>query len=149
MRIGNYPLLWEVLEHVIRYPELYNQGHWRELGQCGTIRCIAGWAAYLGGYSDVTCNLPDISHREPLVLSPEQVVMEVEDAALTALDVDDSNGMRAIVAESLFSGYLTFDDVLGAVRDFARADGVVPSRKVAGEMHDRGVISDEEYAAWI
>jgi hypothetical protein len=144
--------MWEVLEQVIAHPELHDQKTWRDKTKCGTVRCIAGWAAFLGGFQDVWSNIGGID-RETLVLSPEGEILYVEDAALRALDVargylDRNVSTRMAFASAMFSGNLDFDDVLGAVRDYARADGVIPTPTVSAEMHERGVISDEEYAAW-
>ena len=145
MRIGNWALLWEVLEQVIDHPELHDQTNWRSRTKCGTVRCIAGWSAFLGGFRDAWSHIEDID-RETLVLSPEGEILYVENAALRALDV--AMPTQPEFAAAMFSGNLTFDDVLGVARDYARADGVVPTPKVSAEMHERGVISDEEYAAW-
>lgn len=139
MRIGNWPLLLLVIEHVIRHPEEYDQSTWRGRGTCGTTRCIAGWIAFWGGWADVECasGVAAVSHLTHGITSTEQ-------AALAALELDPDLDPED-VASRLFNGDRTFEDVLAAVWDFARADGVTPTPLIMAELTRQGII-DMEYS---
>lgn len=50
----NVPLLRKILEHITAHPEEWHQEWWAiktSESSCGTACCVAGWAAFLGGYS--------------------------------------------------------------------------------------------------
>jgi hypothetical protein len=49
----NRKMFAEIHELISAFPELHNQHYWEEddaeaTGSCGTTRCIAGWATWLG-----------------------------------------------------------------------------------------------------
>lgn len=136
MRIGNWPLLLLALEHVIRHPEEYDQSTWRGQGSCGTTRCIAGWVAFWSGWADVQCT------ASTAVEHPRHGMMTTEAAALNALELDPDLDPED-VASALFNGDRTFEDVLQAVWDFARADGVTPTPLIMAELVRHGIIEKE------
>jgi hypothetical protein len=139
MRIGNWPLFLLVLEYVIKHPDEYDQTQWRTDGtRCGTVRCIAGWAAYFAGYQEV-----HDGDRNDMVVDRLHNLMSTESAAVEALDFAEAYVSE--MADHLFEGNLTFDDVLGYVRDLARTDGVTPTPLVVAEMRTRGVITEKEW----
>lgn len=39
-----------VLDVITRNPDCHDQGSWQNEGECGTTRCVAGWAAHAHGY---------------------------------------------------------------------------------------------------
>lgn len=46
----NKELFYKIAEVVEHSPQLYNQHSWGKITSCGTVHCIAGWAAALSGY---------------------------------------------------------------------------------------------------
>lgn len=46
----NVPLLAKVLDHVTGHPGEWNQTMWAVENSCGTLCCVAGWAAIMAGY---------------------------------------------------------------------------------------------------
>lgn len=53
----NIDLAQRVLDHVERFPEQHNQKvvygpYWSDEKTCGTVGCLAGWAAQLSGQFD-------------------------------------------------------------------------------------------------
>ena len=141
MRIGNWPLLLLILEYVIKHPDEYDQKQWRstDLPRCGTVRCIAGWAAFFSGYEEVVG-----LGRSDLVRNPRNgELMSTEDAAVAVLDFAEA--YVTDMSDGLFEGSLTFDDVLGYVRDLAKTDGVTPTPIVVAEMRTRGIITEKEW----
>jgi hypothetical protein len=131
--IGNYPLLWQTLHQAHTVPERYDQGWWWHLEDCGTTRCIAGWAAHFGGFHE-----PDMSNAadahlitehlggaprsvgeyDHLVISPTAVVISAERAALLALDAAHDDAVR-----DMFASYVSFGFILRRARNLAERDG--------------------------
>lgn len=138
MRLGNWPLLLLVLEYVIKHPEEYDQKQWRDHSSCGTVRCIAGWAAFFAGYEEAQG-----LGRSDTVRDRTGALLTTEEAAVAALDFAEAYVTE--MADGLFEGNLTFDDVLGYVRDLAHTDGVTPTPLVVAEMRTRGVITEKEW----
>lgn len=53
----NTELLAKVRDHILEEPRRYDQGTWgkqSEEAPCGTVACLAGWTAYLGGLMTLT-----------------------------------------------------------------------------------------------
>lgn len=158
MRIGNWPLLMLAVEHIIKHPDLHDQTKWTST--CGTYRCLAGWIAAFGGYRDVwyrndpTTGAPRGVRLEGLTSFHD--ILDHETAALEALELDpgiygepnieDRTDEAESLATSLFEGNLQLPDILEAVRDLARADGVTPTPLIVEKMQEHGVISTWEVA---
>lgn len=45
----NVDLMLAVREQITSHPETHDQRDWARRGECGTVCCIAGWAAVLAG----------------------------------------------------------------------------------------------------
>ncbi len=152
MRIGNWPLLLLALEHAIKHKDMYDQLKWVQ--DCGAVRCLAGWIAFFGGWQDD----PILEGRvnAPAFL-PEQN-LHIEDAALLSLELDPEyygtevrddyegtgNGRKAEMqqlANDLFGGGNSFQEILEVVADLARIDGVTPTPLVIEEMLTAGIVS--------
>lgn len=152
MRIGNWPLLLLALEHAIRHKAMYNQLSWSN--ECGSVRCLAGWIAFFAGWRSI----PD-AHQKDWVESPsymDERQCHMEDAALLSLDLDpeyygtevredyEGGGRSAemqMLANDLFGGGLSFEEILETVRDLARIDGVTPTPLIVEEMLTAGIVS--------
>lgn len=151
MRIGNWPLILMALEHIIKHPDLHRQCHWRS--DCGTYRCLAGWIALFAGYQDVPGTVDDSVVRLAGLTSNADII-GVEDAALTALELDHDiygqvctrTAMMDDFAQSLFNGDLDIVDILTVVRDLARADGVTPTPIIVEKMLSTGIVSKWDVA---
>lgn len=156
MRIGNWPLLMLALEHIIKHAEQYRQVKWRS--DCGAFRCLAGWIAFFGGWRDVTADNQADGHFYGVNRTGRHSdgdIIEIEDAALTALELDPeyygtdipeqvrSTEMERL-ANLLFAGHREFPDILGVVKDLMKADGVTPTPLIEMEMKSAGVLSDWE-----
>lgn len=155
MRIGNWPLLLLALEHAIKHKAMYDQLKWSR--ECGAVRCLAGWIAFFAGWRD----LPEDSNKD-WVESPgymDERFCHIEDAALLSLeldpeyygtevreDYDEGNGGRSPemqqLANDLFGGGLSFEEILETVRDLAKADGVTPTPLIVEEMLAAGIVSE-------
>lgn len=48
----NLDLLVQVRDTIAANPDLHNQNYYAARGECGTTRCVAGWATYLSGTYD-------------------------------------------------------------------------------------------------
>ena len=149
MRIGNWPLLLLAIEHAIKHKENYDQLKW--VRDCGAVRCLAGWIAYFAGWRG-----EGGKEDESWVISPSwmggSVSVHIEDAALISLELDEETYGTEIgeddrstemneLAASLFNGGLSFELVLEAVRDLAKADGVTPTPLIVEEMLTAGILS--------
>lgn len=48
----NRPMFAEIHKMIVQFPELHEQSSWEtdpeDTGKCGTTRCVAGWATWLG-----------------------------------------------------------------------------------------------------
>ena len=170
MRIGNWPLVMMAVEWIIRNPNLYDQSIYRtrfeSTGGCGnsecclprgsyTARCVAGWIAFFARYRDIP--------RTDYVLMPDsddQVLIET--AALMAMDLDPEiygrggelveglyNQTTKDLTIHLFDWAMSWDDILGTLRDLMKADGVVPTPVILEEMLTKGVVTDEDVPSWI
>ena len=145
MKIGNWPLMLLALEHIIKHPEQHDQTSW--YGACGSLRCVAGWIAFFAGYRDVKQGparfVGVLRDSDP----PGDYPLDVELAALTALELDPElypAGSREedALSNSLFHGALSLTDILETVRDLAKADGVTPTPLIIEEMTRYGIISE-------
>lgn len=148
MRIGNWPLLMLAIEHAIKHKDNYDQLKWTQ--DCGCVRCLAGWIAFFAGWQSVSDDDPNVV-TSPLWMGGS-VTVHIEDAALTALELDpefygteireeDRSPEMTALAADLFGGYLTFELILETVRDLAKADGVTPTPLIVEEMLRAGILS--------
>jgi len=157
MRIGNWHVLIAAVEMAIREPKLYRQGVWARVTPCGTVRCIAGWIAYFGGWLDDK----EISPMRDIysVSNGVHQGVAIEHAALISLNLDPEfygevapidyfewvdmesplSDKASRLAHNLFSGQADFEDILANVRDLARADGVELPELILEEMSRLGV----------
>lgn len=156
--IGNWPLLEKAIEHIIDDPSHYWQGQWRytlpespkgftrsmefdmaDAGKCGTTRCVAGWVAYLAGYTD--CADPsDRVYVMPPGSTPADDGVPIVRAALTALGVDaDSDVAARNLRHRLFAGRLPWGEILDNLLYMADHDGYELSDKIRREMEVQGV----------
>jgi hypothetical protein len=156
MKIQNWPLLLLAIEHIIRHADQYDQGSWRS--DCGTYRCLAGWVAFFAGWRDVTSsNVPNgyFLGLNRTGRDDDSLLVQVEDAALMALELDtDIFGTStdeefrytamSDFADSLFAGGLDMLDILSAVRDLAKADGVTPTPLIIEEMLSYGIVNNRD-----
>lgn len=146
MKIGNWPLLLLVIEHVIKHPDEYDQVSYRNrYASCGTTRCIAGWLAYFAGWRDTDENPRDSQFGYFTVENRQGRIVSIERAALEALELDPEQFSGEYEHEDfaalLFSGELTFSEVLEVVRDLAKADGVTPTPLIIDEMLTRCIVT--------
>jgi len=158
MDIGNWPLVFTALDHVILYPDEYDQTHWYCRSSCDTFRCLAGWIAWFAGYRDV---FDGVGNHRGVAIEGE-FRMHVELAALTAmnlnpeifgeLDADCVFGSRHHIipepmidlSSRLFEGNLSLRDILIEVRNMAKNDGVVPTPVTLEAMRDHGIVEKDE-----
>ena len=49
----NIPLFQKIHAQITRDPGSHDQGSWEAVGECGTTRCIAGWALHFEAHGDV------------------------------------------------------------------------------------------------
>lgn len=133
MKIGNWPLLMMAIEHIIQYPETYNQTDWR----CGTQRCLAGWIAQLsGGVWEGETGDSIWAYGVPHL--PE-FLGGSEDIAIQALRLDPSVYLDDF-SRSLFEGDLDWESVLWSVLEYANEDGVTLTPMITTELTERGLI---------
>lgn len=133
MNIPNWPLLTEAIEYIIDHPTEYSQSSWR----CGSTRCVAGWIAQLSGgqWAD-----HDSSWIFPngVDLEDEDNAVDVDKCAIEALGVEynyqDSDSVSEIISDTLFSGNLTWPQVLLGLIGLAEEDGVTLSPKIQAEI---------------
>lgn len=45
----NADLMYQVIDQIDAHPELWDQGYWFTVTDCGTAACVAGWACLLSG----------------------------------------------------------------------------------------------------
>jgi|SRR5690606_8512304 len=149
--IQNWPLMWRVLRHVVDHPDEYDQTRWWSHTPCGTTRCVAGWLAHLAKYSDFPGDswhvvrpglVVPVGDDEALDALYDDGAVSVDEAALDALGVEDWS-RRNLVDISLFSGTLSWNDVLQNVVAFAEADGVTPPLRVLDILTDEGVLPSD------
>lgn len=144
MKIGNWPLLLLAIEHAIKHPDEYDQSIWRRRRlMCATTRCVAGWIAWFAGWRDTSDDNPNDYALGVFLVEKDHEVETVESAALRSLEIDPELNatQREDLTNSLFCGSLDLTDVLAAVRDLAKADGVIPTPLIIEEMLRLGVIS--------
>ena len=72
----NEPLFRQIQHQLRTHPEQYNQGNWGDGNACGTVCCLAGWAALLAHpgarleYFEVIKDdknlgtIPNVAHKE-------------------------------------------------------------------------------------
>ena len=160
MRIGNWPLVMLVLEHVIKHPDEYYQGNWGQRRECGTTRCIAGWLAFFAGYRDYEERWPTkLILRVTDPLAPTRP-LSVERAALDAMELtpetygvipltepDDDEDEHDLweeaeeLASELFSGGMAFSSILETFYELAQRDGVTFTPLIQAELMNQGVIA--------
>lgn len=146
MRIGNWPLVWNVLEHVITYPDQYRQHTWGLTTPCGTVRCIAGWIAEFGGWKYDGVRGYYINPADNLAYHVEETALILLDldAAYYGSQVDTKHRTDAMwdISRDLFNGGLDLQEILISIRELARIDGVTPTPLILTEMTALGVITD-------
>lgn len=49
----NIPLFQKIHAQITRDPESHYQGSWESINECGTTRCLAGWALHFEAHGDV------------------------------------------------------------------------------------------------
>ena len=49
----NIPLFQKIHAQITRDPESHYQGSWETVNECGTSRCLAGWALHFEAHGDV------------------------------------------------------------------------------------------------
>lgn len=155
MRIGNWPLVMLVLEHVIKHPAEYSQSTWGKRTGCGTTRCIAGWLAHFAGYRDHTEQFPS-----DLIFAVEDAKgneVSIERAALRSMELDPEVYGRIpltrdgedddlweeaeALASTLFSGSMPFSLILDTFYDLAQRDGVTLTPVITDALRAEGVIA--------
>lgn len=151
--IRDWPLMWRVLRHVIDYPEGYDQGWWWRITDCGTTRCIAGWAAHFAGYREPNLESPvdvdlltayfgttprNTGEYDHLVISPYRSVTTVDEAARRALGAGESPDVQA-----MFGSYVSFGFVLRHTRELARDDGAEEPDWLAQAIAENPLTDDD------
>jgi hypothetical protein len=58
----NLDLLVEVRDHIAAHPLLHDQSHYEFTQECGTSRCVAGWATHLMGLTSREVHLTEGSY---------------------------------------------------------------------------------------
>lgn len=134
MKIPNWPLLTQAIEHIIDNPLDYEQGAWR----CGTARCVAGWIAELSGgeWEDA---LSSAIWPKGADKTNEDNLIEVDRCAIEALGVyydysSDGDGLCDRLYSTLFHGSLQWQEVLRGVMTLAEEDEVELSPKIQAEI---------------
>lgn len=64
----NTPLAARILATVLEHPDRHNQDSW--VSECGTTKCVAGWAVVIGAGKDLRINprdpyMEDMQTRKP------------------------------------------------------------------------------------
>lgn len=147
--IGNWRLLFEAIEYALTHPDEYNQGTWRRVRDCGTtVRCIGGWIAHLAGYADS----PDIDYVIALSMEEHGVYgdgdIEVDRAALNALQLNPrvwppDSFAEAQFCDALFGPHLSMDTILELVAGLAEHDEAGLTPLIKEEMAARGLTAKE------
>jgi|SRR5690606_373450 len=135
--VGNWDLMWKTLRQAYEHPDTYDQSWWwhtKEASSCGTTRCIAGWAAYFGGYHEPNMAnatdagllteyfgfQPESTHQyDHVMISPTGAVVNADVAALWALDAVNCDDVV-----EMFASYMSFGSILRRAEELAEADGV-------------------------
>lgn len=151
MRIGNWYLLERVLIHIIKHPENYDQTNW----SCGTTRCVAGWIVDFAGYQFVTSgsvvpnyvSLAEVTEDGYVPSYIWDLSSDVETVALRLLNLDPERDPDEI-ADALFSGTLSWAQVLEGVWHLAQGDEHFLDETIMDELRKVGVIAPVEVAKW-
>lgn len=106
----NVDLLRKVKQQIVDHPESHDQAVWAEKRSCGTVCCVAGWAAHLSGgrldwqvYGGAT--VEDVEAEAYEVEVGDGQVLTVREAAQLQLGLDDRD------ADYLFSSSRTQDEI--------------------------------------
>jgi hypothetical protein len=124
-----------IYDQITTHPETHNQHHW----ECGTTRCVAGWAAYLFPQELYIRSVPD-------EIDPWEKTLAYVTAGMHVLGIGEDEARR------LFSTDISGDKVCAALKEIANGDPVslppldesdyeiLPARqalrdKITGYMH--------------
>lgn len=98
-----------VLDQITANPRSHDQRFWEEVGDCGTVRCVAGWTQFL---------VRGAVYIETSLDSLEPTPRDVSVDAARLLGISDSDKD----AEWLFDSSLSKDTVVGALQMLANGD---------------------------
>jgi hypothetical protein len=139
----NKKMFQEIYEFIMQFPELHYQGSWEtdpaHTGNCGTTRCIAGWATWIGARDAKLLSrkrdMTSIGIREALAdrlglreghLDDEEYYYAYHHSDYAVLG-GQLLGLTGEQAQSLFHD-LSGDRVLARVKSFAETGEDIPRR---------------------
>lgn len=116
---------WETLEtaliHIQENPDSYSQSMWSN--PCGTVRCIAGWVAYFGGYTADSDNLLCADGPDPLAVQRYYTFSEASSMVLTGEPDGVLESLGEDLNDILYGGGLRWEEVLCNVANLAQEYG--------------------------
>lgn len=128
----NAELMWRVLDQIDAYPELWDQGYWFTVTDCGTAACVAGWACLLSGDKP----FPLLGKLEDLPVGEQVSYVDVQGwTRLARVRAQELLGITEDQADALFH-YENTRDVLG--RLVAEIFGPRPKAIAAAYKLDTG-----------
>lgn len=92
--MANAERLLDVLTFLEAHPDKHDQDYWIKKRDCGTVACLAGWAALRNGYVESYTGVPSFFLGVYRSDDPHQELRTVSHVAEEVLDLTPEEGAR-------------------------------------------------------